>query len=86
MNGRQEHEKTSSIIYVIIFTIIFISLNFCFALHDDEAIGKGGAWGSDDIKTDHSVSSGNEESIDRKFDETFKKSPYNYSSHKERIR
>ena len=66
--------KIIGIISAIIFTISFTPLN-CLALHDDETIGKGGAWKSDNIKTDQPVSSDNEESIDRELDKAFKKSP-----------
>lgn len=68
-------KKTIGIFFTTFFIIGFIPLTFCFALHDDEAIGKGGAWKSDDIKTDQPVSSDNEESIDGKLDNAFEKSP-----------
>jgi hypothetical protein len=68
-------KKTTGIICFTIFIISCISPDFCFALHDDEAIGKGGAWKSDDIKSDQPVSSDTEESIDGKLDKAFEKSP-----------
>jgi len=68
-------KNTIGIICFTIFIISFISSDFCFALHDDEAIGKGGAWNSDDIKSDQPVSSNTEESIDGKLDKAFEKSP-----------
>jgi hypothetical protein len=64
-----------SIISIIMLAFCFTPFSMVMALHDDEAIGKGGAWNSDDIKTDQSVSSSNEESIDSELDKTFKKSP-----------
>jgi len=64
-----------TIISTIMLTFCLTPFNMVMALHDDEAIGKGGAWKSDDIKTDQSVSSGNEESINSELDKTFKKSP-----------
>ncbi len=67
-------KKAIDIICVIILTIIFIPLNFCFALHDDESIGKGGAWESNDVKTEQPTTSENEKSIDRELDKSFKKS------------
>ncbi len=68
-------KKTIGIICFTIFTISCISPDFCFALHDDEAIGKGGAWKSDDIKSEQPVPSDTEESIDGKLDKAFEKSP-----------
>ena len=67
--------KTIGIIFFTIFILSCISPDFCLALHDDEAVGKGGAWKSDDTKSDQPVSSDTEESIDGKLEKAFEKSP-----------
>ena len=66
--------KKISIYSIIILSVCFARFSNVVALHDDEAIGKGGAWESDK-KTDRPASSANEESINNKLDKAFQKSP-----------
>jgi hypothetical protein len=67
-------KKSTCIIWTIIFTVVFAPLNFCFALHDNEAIGKGGAWESDDMSRKQPAVPDNEKSIEQELDKAFKKS------------
>ena len=66
--------KKISIYIIIILSVCFAPFSNVVALHDDEAIGKGGAWKSED-KTDKPASPESEKSIDRKLDKAFQKSP-----------
>jgi hypothetical protein len=74
MEGGQTMIKNICIYSIIILAICSAPFTSVMALHDDEAIGKGGAWKSDD-KTDLPVSSASEKSIDNKLDKAFQKSP-----------
>ncbi|UCH82300.1 MAG: hypothetical protein JSW20_06605 [Nitrospiraceae bacterium] len=62
------------IIVVIILTICLTPLSFSLALHDDESVGKGGAWKSNDVSSDPTASENSEKSIDDKIDKAFQKS------------
>jgi len=66
--------KKISIYSIIILSVCFARFSTVVALHDDEAIGKGGAWESEN-KTDKPASPDSEKSIDNKMDEAFQKSP-----------
>ena len=67
-------KKISIYIIIILLSVCFARFNNVVALHDDEAIGKGGAWESED-KTDKPASAESKKSIDNKLDKTFQKSP-----------
>jgi len=66
--------KKICIYSIIILSVCFARFSNVVAHHDNEAIGKGGAWESDE-KTDRPASAANEESIKNKLDKAFQKSP-----------
>ena len=74
MEGAPVMIKKITIYSIIILSVCFARLSNVVALHDDEAIGKGGAWESED-KTDKPASAESKKSIDNKLDKTFQKSP-----------
>ena len=67
-------KKISIYVIIILLSVCFARFNNVVALHEDEAIGKGGAWESEE-KTDLPISPANEKSIENKLDKTFQKSP-----------
>ncbi len=65
----------NKVIIIIILTLILTPLSSSLALHDDEAIGKGGAWESEGVRRDQQTPSEKDTSIDLNLDKTFRKSP-----------
>jgi hypothetical protein len=74
MEGGSSMIKNISIYSIIILAICIAPVTGVMALHDDEAIGKGGAWKSND-KAELPASADSEKSIDKKLDQAFQKSP-----------
>ncbi len=67
--------KCIAIISILILTLCFVPINSTLALHDDERIGKGGAWESENVNPEKQGRTNKNQDIDSILDKTFKKSP-----------